>query len=404
MLVKSYARNIGLNYVFTSFSTLNFTHGLWMIYLASRGFSLFELGILEGVYHVTSLLMEVPTGVVADIWGRRASRIAGRCTAVLAYAIMFFSQSFPLQAFAFAATALGNNLESGAGDALVYDSLLILNEENRYMHVAGRQELVYQLTSILTFMLGGYFALHSYALVFGLSMGFAALAALVALGFKEPVSSDAPGHTKDFTPMFIQMWRSVVDQVVESIVVLRERKKILFFIVFSELQFCFLTVLFFYLQNHWLSLGLTEFHIGIVFSAHAIVAGVTAWKAHRIEDRIGERGVLTLMPALVVVCLWGMMAGRWSILFHIATGFSAGLLITSVGTYINRLIPSSSRATILSFQSMVFSIFMIMVFPLMGILSDRISISFGFLVMAIMATVVVGVYLMILKPWSIRGR
>ena len=135
-------------------------------------------------YHVTSLLMEVPTGVVADIWGRRASRIAGRCTAVLAYAIMFFSQSFPLQAFAFAATALGNNLESGAGDALVYDSLLILNEENRYMHVAGRQELVYQLTSILTFMLGGYFALHSYALVFGLSMGFCSPCGTGGTGFQ----------------------------------------------------------------------------------------------------------------------------------------------------------------------------------------------------------------------------
>lgn len=398
-VVKNYRRNIGLNYLYTSVSSVNFTHGLWMVYLALRGFSLLELGLLEGIYHVTSLLMEVPTGVVADLWGRKTSRIAGRCTAVSALAIMFFSQSFLLQAIAFIATALGNNLESGAGDALVYDSLVMDSQEDRYMHVAGRQELVYQLTAIVTFAVGGLIALRSYGLLFGLSMVFAVIAAIIAIGFREPPVGH-PKRERVAGGILKRIGVSMRDQVMESLAIVKSRRRIVFFIAFSELLFCFMTVLFFYLQNYWISLGFTEFHIGIIFSANAIVAGLTAWRAPQIERAIGERGVLTAMPVLVLFCLWGVVVGPSGTLFYILVGFVEGMLITAIGTYLNRLIPSTQRATILSFQSMVFSLFMIILFPLVGLLADKVSIASGFLFMASLATILVGVYGMVIRPWK----
>lgn len=387
--------------MFTSVGSMDFTHGLWMIYLASRGFSLLQLGILEGIYHVASMLMEVPTGVVADIWGRKASRIAGRSMAVVALFIMFLSQTFLLQAVAFIATALANDLESGAGDALVYDSLLLDGHESRYMHVAGRQELVYQLTAILTFALGGYIALHSYGLLFGLSMLFAALAAIIAIGFKEPEVAKKQAHFDTSKWMVHRVGRSMQSQVVESLAIVKANKKITFLIIFSEALFCFLTVLFFYLQNHWIAMGFSEFHIGMVFSANAIVAGITAWRAHQIERVLGERGVLTVMPLLVLICLWGIQLGSYGALFYIAAGFVEGMLITAIGTYINRLIPSAQRATILSFQSMMFSLFMIGLFPVVGALGDRLSMEFAFGFMAIVATLLVGGYMMVFRPWRV---
>lgn len=41
-----------------------------MIYLAGKGMSLTQLGLLETIFHITSFTMEVPTGAVADIFGR----------------------------------------------------------------------------------------------------------------------------------------------------------------------------------------------------------------------------------------------------------------------------------------------------------------------------------------------
>jgi len=399
--VKRYGRNIGLNYLYVSLGSMNLTHGLWMIYLASRGFNLVQLGILEGIYHITSFLMEVPTGVVADLWGRKVSRIAGRIVSVASLAIMFYARSFPLQAIAFVATALGNNLESGAGDALVYDSLLLDGREHKYMKVAGKQELVYQATLIVSFALGGYLALRSYAAVFGLSMGFFTAAAVCAFLFREPhiERNEAFGRHGG---LLGKIGNSMRMQLVESLAIMRKRGRIAFFIVFSELLFCLITVQFFYLQNHWIALGWTEFDIGLVFAANAVVAGITAVKAAKIEQRIGERGVLTFMPLLMLFCLWGVATTPFGQVFFILVGCVEGILITAVGTYINRLIPSAQRATILSFQSMAFSLFMIVVFPAVGAIGEAWSIPTAFVVMAVAASLLCIPYLLVVKPYSIK--
>ena len=62
-------------------------------------------------------------GAIADIFGRKTSRTLGKAAAVIATLFMIFGNSVIFFAIAFFFTALGNNLESGAGDALVYDSL-----------------------------------------------------------------------------------------------------------------------------------------------------------------------------------------------------------------------------------------------------------------------------------------
>ncbi len=155
-----------------------------MIFLALKGFSLIELGLLEGIYHVTSFLMEIPTGAIADIWGRKLSRVMGRLIAIVAFLIMFLSGSFIIQAIGFMITAISNNLESGAGDALVYDSLLELDDISSYMSVAGKQELTYQSATIVAFLLAGFLAQYSYAYVFILSILFAFFAMISALSLK----------------------------------------------------------------------------------------------------------------------------------------------------------------------------------------------------------------------------
>ncbi|MDF2593450.1 MAG: major facilitator superfamily 1, partial [Clostridia bacterium] len=76
-------RNINKNYLYTLIQNIDFTRGIWMLYLAGKGMSLTQLGLLETIFHVTSFTMEVPTGAVADIFGRRISRIVGRVASIV---------------------------------------------------------------------------------------------------------------------------------------------------------------------------------------------------------------------------------------------------------------------------------------------------------------------------------
>ena len=378
-------KNIGKNYIFTLFFYLNLTRGVWMIYLAYRGFSLLELGIFEGVFHITSFLMEVPTGVVADLWGRKTSRLCGRIMFFLSLLIMYYSGSSILQAAGFAFCAIAYNLESGAGEALVYDSMLISGEKENYKKVAGKQELILQSAFIISYLAGGYLAVRSYFSVFFISALFTALSFIVALTFHEPVFNDKKTGLKFSIKDIL---RSMISQTAESISVIKKRPRIAMFILFSEIIFTFIVCLFFYLQNFWKGEGKSEFYIGIVYAVSALTAGVTAFKAPVIEKKIGEKGVLIFMPVALVVCLWGVALTDYKEIFYISTGIIEGILVVAISDYINRLIPSETRATVLSFQSMVFSFFMIIAFPLVGWIGDRYSLSNAFAVMAAVGTVI----------------
>src|SRR6056297_653491 len=94
-------KNIAKNYWYSLITNLNFTHGLWMLYLAHKGLSLLEIGMMEGLFHVYSLLMEVPTGAIADLLGRKTSRIAGRIASLISLIIMIFSSTFWMFALPF---------------------------------------------------------------------------------------------------------------------------------------------------------------------------------------------------------------------------------------------------------------------------------------------------------------
>ena len=45
--------------------------GAWVAILAARGYTLVEIGLAETVFHIVSLLFEIPSGVLADVFGRK---------------------------------------------------------------------------------------------------------------------------------------------------------------------------------------------------------------------------------------------------------------------------------------------------------------------------------------------
>ncbi|QEN07343.1 MFS transporter [Oceanispirochaeta crateris] len=386
------ARNINLDYSFTFLSNLNLLHALWMIYLSLKGFTLLELGLLEGIFHMTSFLMEVPTGAVADLWGRKHSRILGRLFFIFSLIFLWTSDSFLFQSIGFILTAMSYNLESGAGEALVYDTLVYLEKESAYMGTRGKKELIYQLASIMAFLCGGYFATKNYNIVFTITMIFAFLSLINAFLMVEPLGIKAV-KTEDKRLIF-SIFQSLAHHSRSSILVIKKEPKIAFLIIFSEGIFVFATCLFFYLQTWWKSVGITELTMGYTFAIQGLVAGLTAMAAPKLDKKIGEQRLLLFLPLLLLFSLWGVALTSFKSLFFIFTGGFEGILIVTVSDYINKLIPGEFRATILSYQSMVFSLLMILLFPLLGWIGDAYSLLLSFYIIAITASILYIIYLL----------
>jgi len=372
-------KNINRNYLFTFLNGLNLFHGIWMIYLAFKGLSLTQLGILEGVFHLTSLAMEVPTGAVADLYGRKTSRIAGRIVFLLSLILFIVGGHFIVYLVSFILTAISYNLESGAGDALVYDSLIELDKENTYMKINGRQEFYWQFSGVFAFLLGGYLATFSYPLLFTISIVIAIVAMFQSFTFTEP---------KIVKKKEKKNWITVYNQALESFKIVKKDKQLGVLIIFSEFMMAFATCLFFYLQNYWKNNGYTEFEIGIIFSIASITGAIAAIGTHKIDKLLkgSERIFLTIIPLIMILSIWLIVFTDYSYIFYIILSVFEVILYVGVNDYVNKKIPSENRATIISFRSMVFSFCMILFFPLIGKVGDLFSLNTAFLIIAIFSS------------------
>jgi len=373
-------RNISLEYLYTVLFHMDLTRGLWMIYLASKGMSLMQLGLLESIFHVTSFFMEIPTGVVADLFGRRTSRIVGRLFAIVSLMLIYMGDSFSAFAFAFIITAFSYNFESGAGEALVYDSLKQLSISDVFMKMTGRKEMIYQLTSTVAFVTGGWLATISYKWVYLFSIVFAVFALIESFFFVEPDI----GQNKSSGVL-----ESMKNQMVSSFKAIKERPRIAYLYFSVNTLIAFITTLFFYLQNYFKQNGLIESQIGVILAAASIAGALAGMQAWRLEKRFGHKILLRVLPILMCAGLWVMALSGYEAAAFIYLSALDGIIYVVTRDYINRLIPSDQRATLLSVDSMVFSLSMIVLFPIVGKIGDVLSLKVAFLVMAVFSVFIV---------------
>lgn len=97
--------------------------GAWVAILAARGYSLVEIGFAETVFHLASILFEIPSGILADLYGRKRMLLVSSAARMMGNFVMIFSRNFSIICMSMVFNAMSYNFSSGSGDALAYDSL-----------------------------------------------------------------------------------------------------------------------------------------------------------------------------------------------------------------------------------------------------------------------------------------
>ncbi|MEX1307001.1 MAG: MFS transporter [Eubacteriales bacterium] len=371
--MSTYMKNIKINYLFL-IKDINVTQGIWMLYMASKGLSLFAIGTLEAIFHITSFIMETPTGAIADLFGRKTSRLIGIGFAILASIIIVTSNTYIGFAIGFALSALSYNFESGAGEALIFDSLQAEGQKNRFMAVIGKLEMGYQTATVLGLLLGGFLGNINYAFVYYAAILFSFVGLIIGLFFKEP-----PIGNKS-TPQKTGLMAAIKHQYTSSFAVIKARPRLAYLILFIDVIFAGSTMTFYYVQLSLKNIGYTPFQIGVTLVAATSVAILGAFLATHAHNRLGEQKLMNtgafIISASMILCFFT----EYSVLPLIIISFVEAALYVATRDYINKLIPSDKRATLLSFDSMVFSFCMIAMFPLFGLLGDQATIPVAFLV------------------------
>ncbi len=385
-----YKRNIKLDYLHTLVRNINFTQGFWLLFLlVVKDFSLFEVGLLEMVFHLTSLSMEVPTGVIADVFGRKISRLLGIFSYFIYIFIMVFSGNFTVILIGFIFCGLSFTFESGSGEALVYDSLKLMGEEDKFMKVNGMKEVIYQVAGAISLVVSGYIISVSFNLAWYLTLGFYLLAMIVIMLMRE-------------TPMLekaknLNLKKLLYNQYVVSTRVVFKNKRLLYLTIIGAMVGAPITTLYLYLPEHLDSLGYTYLQMGLLLGAHSAFAAIGGYYAHLLEKRYKERKILYFVPLFMVISFWLVLIDGAIIIPFILLGFFDSVFYVVLGDYINRIVPSEIRATALSYGGMMFSFVMVIIFPLVGLIAQLSDLRTGYLVLAIIISLF---YVFLLKVLS----
>lgn len=181
-------------YASNFFAGLRITDAVWVALLAARGYSLWQIGLAEGVYHAVSLLCEVPSGMMADLLGRKRTLVCGGAFIVSYNLLMAFAPNIFVVCLAMGLNALSNTMFSGTDSALVYDSLKQADRESDYLSVSANSAQI----SMLAMALGSLASLLEQRLGFTgfylLSGGFESAATAARCYLTEPVVTEAQAN------------------------------------------------------------------------------------------------------------------------------------------------------------------------------------------------------------------
>lgn len=136
----------------------SFMTAVYTLFLLHRGLDLFQVNVVFAVYLITAFLFEVPTGAVADVFGRKVSFIFSCVLRSIAFMLYWFADSFGDFLFAEFIDAIGTTLATGALDAWAVDRLHAEGDAGGVERLFRRAFIICRPFMISAGVLGAYCA------------------------------------------------------------------------------------------------------------------------------------------------------------------------------------------------------------------------------------------------------
>ncbi|HEU5379184.1 MAG TPA: MFS transporter [Ktedonobacteraceae bacterium] len=340
-------------------TNVGFTRAIWMIYLAGQGYSPLALGLFEMLFHVAKFVTEVPTGIFADMLGRRKSLII-YCIMSAVETLLFLKPTVPLIILSFVLSGTGFAFRGGASEAILWNIAGHAEPEHqaqRYSRLVSRMYLVGMIGEIIGSSAGGYLGNVLIVLPFLLSSILALLGVVPLLFLPEQkvAASERTSALRHLGKGLQAVWHS------PALVGL--------LLISGLTESCWQTIYFFY-QLYLHGLGYSLSAIGLIVALSTVSNFLFTAAAPYLMRRLKESW---LVPVFVGVEILGLalmsLPQAWLGLLGYLVFFQASVavLMPAISTYINQRSPEAQRATVLSLQTGLFSAAMIVLFPLFGL-------------------------------------
>jgi MFS family permease len=362
-----------------------------VLFYQDNGMGMEEIFVLKAIYSVAIVSMEIPSGWMADVWGRKKTLLLGSILGSAGFLIYSFSFGFWAFVLAEIVLGFGHSFVSGADSALLFDSLKADNKTDKYVREEGRITSAGNFAEAIAGIVGGFLAAISLRTPFYFQFVVAAIAIPAAFTLIEPkIQSSEHIHS--------------IKKMVRNIrTILTTNSNLRIAILLSAVTGTATLTFAWLVQPFFKAINLPVEMFGIFWTALNLTVAVSSVFAHWVEKILGKKSTLLFIIVLLAAgyIFSGIVISYWGLAFLFLFYLIRGIATPVLKNYINEYTESEVRATMLSVRNFVIRIAFAGIGPLLGWITDNLNLKSAFLLAG-------GIYivsaLIIVFPWLKRNK
>jgi MFS family permease len=350
-----------------------------VLFFQEHGLTLTQVMILQSIYSMSVALFEIPSGYIADVFGRKKSIVFSTIFSFIGFLVFSFYGGFYSFAVAQVLVGIGGSLISGSDSALLYDTLLETGDKTTYTRIEGRSYAIGNFSEALAGILGGFLAVGSIYLPVYVQTSILFFSIPIALSLVEPTIHKKNKLDRSFS--------AIIDVVRFAII---DHAKLRWLIIYSSAMGVATLSMAWFAQPFFKEVGVPLFYFGLLWAGLNSSAGLTSFNAYKFDKKKNNYNLLIYISLAMFISfiLLGFNNSLFGLIFIFIIYLLRGIVTPILRNEININTTSNKRATVLSIRSFIIRISFAICAPILGYIAENHSLSNSFYVLA----VVVGLF------------
>ena len=390
------------------FKNLRFFEPFYMLFFLEKGLNYLQIGSLYAISEVMINILNVPTGIIADSFGRRKSMIFSFSFYIISFVIFYFSTGYLFLLIAVLIFASGDAFRQGTHKAMIFEYLKIHDWEDQKVHYYGHTRSYSQFGSAISSLIAASIVFYSgsYQYVFLFSM----LPYLMDLILMLTYPKELDGHIKQLESN--ELWNKMKQVFKEFIFSFKE-----LYVLKGSVNLAIFTGFYSAVKDYLqpvlktFALGLpilllykdkqrSAVVIGLVYFVLFLITSFSSRASGKISARFAKLGTV-LNLTLLTGFLAGMISGifyhigiTWiSVLFFLIIYIIENLRKPMAIGYVAELFDQKILATALSGAAQLDSIFTAIIALMLGFFADRFGVANSLIIISIIMILSLPLYL-----------
>lgn len=373
MNIKEFNRKIFIFKLFFVLSRILLFTPIFMVFYLDKGLSVDNVTLLKAITFFTVIIFEVPSGILADSVSKKFVIIISLIFFLLSCIINSLTTYFSLFCIASFLWGAGMAFISGADYSWLYDFLEASDKEGEFSKITGNLSFWNQIITAVCLGISSLFFSININIPY-LANGLIFLAAII---FALRLENDNLNKLK-ISKEAISV-KNYISEIKKAIELIFGNKNIVTVFLYTVVFMAFTIFIFDTYQICLKNIGLNVRYYGIVYLVFIVLSGFASKKVYILEKYIVNRLKflfhLTLMQGvLTIVLFFASKSLVIIILTFIMQEILFGVFMVYSNTTLNRHIDSSQRTTIMSFSSLFTNLIKCFIFPIGGVLIDKIML------------------------------